>query len=200
MGIAANQARLLSITARLADVEYQTEALTASKLRLATQSSQEATNYTNNLNDIEAQRQAFLDGSIWDSMPIEFAYLNSAEYGVEGKSANEWKLLANTTQTSDENYATYNTNYNNAMEKAQRAYQRDMAAWNAAQNTAEYDALKREAEMDHEVVLQDIKNKEAAIDMKINPLQAEHEALKTERDSLKSLIKDNTDKSFNLFS
>ena len=52
MGIAANQARLLSITARLADVEYQTEALTASKLRLATQSSQEATNYTNNLNDI----------------------------------------------------------------------------------------------------------------------------------------------------
>ena len=120
-------------------------------------------------------------------MPIEFAYLNSAEYGVEGKSANEWKLLANTTQTSDENYATYNTNYNNAMEKAQRAYQRDMAAWNAAQNTAEYDALKRQAEMDHEVVLQDIKNKEAAIDMKINPLQAEHEALKTESESLKSL-------------
>ncbi len=199
MGIAASQARLLSITARLADVEYQTEALTAAKLRLATQSSREASEYTNKLSDIEAQKQAFLDGSIWDSMPIEFSYLNNAEYGVEGKSANEWKLLVNTTSSSDENYATYTTNYNDAMERAQKAYQRDMKAWNDSQNTSNFDSLEKKAELEHENVLREIKNKEAAIDMKINPLQAEHEALKTESESLKSLIKDNTDTSFKLF-
>ena len=77
-------------------------------------------------------------------MPIEFSYLNSAEYGVDGKSANDWKLLVNTTPSSDENYTTYTKNYNAAMEKAQKAYQRDMEAWNASQNTSAFESLERE--------------------------------------------------------
>ena len=68
-----------------------------------------------------------------------------------------------------------------------------------AKNTAQFDKLEKQAELEHEIVLKEIKDKEAAIDMKINPLQAEHEALKTESESLKSLIKENTDTSFKLF-
>lgn len=200
MDIAANQARLLSITARLADVEYQTEFLTAKKLRLGTESSNETINYSNNLNDIESQKQAFLDGSIWDSMPIEYVYLNNAEYGVDGLSANGWQSKIAGMSKDDEKYEEYLKNYNEAMEKAKKAYARDLKAYQDAQNTSNFDRLEKQAEVEHEIVLQKIKDKEAAIDMELNPLQAEHEALKTERDSLKSLIKDNSDKSFNLFS
>ena len=111
MGIAASQARLLSITARLADVEYQTEALTASKLRLATQSSQEARNYSDTLYDIQEQRQAFLDGSIWDSNPLDTLYFYNPEFGVDGKSAKEWERTLSITPADDENYQTIEKNY-----------------------------------------------------------------------------------------
>lgn len=197
MGIAANQARLLSITARLADVEYQTEALTASKLRLATQSSQEARNYSSTLYDIQSQRQEALDGSTLFSG--QNLYMYSVTY--EGKTAKEWEMLVNSTSSDNENYTTYVANYNEAMQLVQQKMNEDTAANSAyTEASKQFDALERQAEMEHEIVLQDIKNKEAAIDMEINPLQAEHEALKTEKDSLQSLIKDNTDKSFNLFS
>ena len=40
MGMAASQARLLCITARIHDVEYQAQAIQAAKVQLATQSDQ----------------------------------------------------------------------------------------------------------------------------------------------------------------
>jgi len=51
MGLAASQARLLTITARLADNELRSQTINNAKMRLATQSSQASENYINALND-----------------------------------------------------------------------------------------------------------------------------------------------------
>ncbi len=51
MGMAASQARLLTITARLADNELRSQTINNAKMRLASQSSQVSENYINALND-----------------------------------------------------------------------------------------------------------------------------------------------------
>ena len=51
MGLAASQARLLTITARLADNELRSQTINNAKMRLATQSSQASENYVNALNN-----------------------------------------------------------------------------------------------------------------------------------------------------
>ena len=50
MGMSASQARLLSITVRINDVEYKSQQISNTKLRLADEAEQLATNYTNALN------------------------------------------------------------------------------------------------------------------------------------------------------
>ena len=51
MGMAASQARLLTITARLADNELRSQTINNAKMRLSTQSSQASENYINALNN-----------------------------------------------------------------------------------------------------------------------------------------------------
>lgn len=51
MGLAASQARLLTITARLADNELKSQTINNAKMRLATQSSQASENYISALNN-----------------------------------------------------------------------------------------------------------------------------------------------------
>ncbi|MCQ2739704.1 MAG: hypothetical protein MJ237_05695 [bacterium] len=57
---------------------------------------------------------------------------------------------------------------------------------------------KAEAEYEHEMKI--INRKDEKYDNELKKLETEEEALKTERDTLKSTIKDNIEKTFNLFS
>ena len=56
------------------------------------------------------------------------------------------------------------------------------------------------AEAEYNAATQKINNKEKKLDQQLKTMDTEHSALQTEQDSVKSLIKDNVDKSFNLFS
>ena len=58
----------------------------------------------------------------------------------------------------------------------------------------------RKAEANYEAELAKINQKEKMLDFELDNLQTEHNALKAEMDSIKSLIKDNVEKSFNIFS
>jgi len=51
MGIAANQARLMTLTARQSDLEYKAQQISAIKMRISQASSTLATNYANALNN-----------------------------------------------------------------------------------------------------------------------------------------------------
>ena len=64
MGLAASQARLLTITARLADNELRSQTINNAKMRLATQSAQASQNYVNALNQSDLMfKNTMLDGT-----------------------------------------------------------------------------------------------------------------------------------------
>ena len=56
------------------------------------------------------------------------------------------------------------------------------------------------AEAEYNAKTLKINNKEKLLDNDLKALDTEHNALTTEQDSIKSLIKENVDKTFNLFS
>lgn len=112
MGVASNQARLMTLTSRQHDLELRAQSISAQKMIMAMESQSVATTYTNALN-------AGSDSST-----------------------------------------------------ALGSYTAAMAEISAA---------------------------EKLLDLELTQINTEHEAVKTEYDSVKSLISDNTDKSFNIF-
>ena len=71
---------------------------------------------------------------------------------------------------------------------------------NTSYRTTYDDNEVRKAEANYEAELAKINQKEKMLDFELDNLQTEHNALKAEMDSIKSLIKDNVEKSFNIFS
>lgn len=123
MGVAANQARLMSLTARQGDLELRAQQISAEKMRLAM------------------------------------------------------------TQQST----------SNAYSKALNEYGKNPDATGAA---SKLDL----AEKEYDKSVNDLAAQEKLLDMELTQINTEHNAIKTEYDSIKSLIKDNVDKSFNIFS
>ena len=87
MGMAASQARLLSITTRLSDNELRSQLINNSKMRLATESSQVSENYINALNEAQymftnydADNNASYQQLTFNSMTAYNEYNN--QYGV----------------------------------------------------------------------------------------------------------------------
>ncbi len=85
MGMAASQARLLTITARLADNELRSQTINNAKMRLSTQSSQASENYINALNN---------------------ATMKFSNYDVNGEAVSQ-----NLTFNALTAYSSYNTQY-----------------------------------------------------------------------------------------
>ena len=122
MGISANQARLMTLTARQHDLELRAQQISATKMTLSLQSQQWATEYSNELNKATAGNNGGFDQG--------------------------------------------------AIETAKAKYDEKTTAISA---------------------------QEKLLDMELTQINTEHSAVKTEYDSIKSLIGDNVDKSFNVF-
>ena len=122
MGVAANQSRLMTLTARQHDLELRAQQISAKKMILSLQSQKFATDYSAALNSATANQSG---GFNQDAINTASAAYNSATISL---SAAE-KLL----------------------------------------------------------------------DLELTQINTEHNAVKTEYDSIKSLIGDNVDKSFNVF-
>lgn len=112
MGMAASQARLLTITARLADNELRSQTINNAKMRLATESSQASENYITALND------ANLMFSNYDSTGAERAQLltfnaltayssYNNQYGLINSSG---QILVNETEAATFEAANGNLN------------------------------------------------------------------------------------------
>ena len=89
MGMAASQARLLTITARLADNELKSQSINNAKMRLATQSSQASEKYINALN------QANLMFSNYDASGSEQSQLLTFNALTAFSSYNNQNVLVN---------------------------------------------------------------------------------------------------------
>jgi len=72
MGLAASQARLLTITARLADNELRSQTINNAKMRLATQSAQASDEYVNALNSAQMMFSNTTVDGLAQSQPLTF--------------------------------------------------------------------------------------------------------------------------------
>ena len=114
MGMAASQARLLTITARLADNELRSQTINNAKMRLSTQSSQASENYINALNN---------------------ATMKFSNYDVNGEAVSQ-----NLTFNALTAYSSYNTQYGLANASGQLLVSESEAAMfkNAGGNLNKY--------------------------------------------------------------
>ena len=205
MGMAASQARLLSITARMTDVEYKSQQISNTKIRLADESEQVAEDYTKALNK---QKLTYTNWSKEGKMetislnPTNVSQAGMTLYSREtGKAltADEISAMKNVTSSefyemiqSGQFYLVSNT------EKDDEGHLKEMSVDGTNQLAIATELAKAEAEYNAKTAK--INNKEKLLDNDLKALDTEHNALKTEYDSVKSLISDNVSKSFNLFS
>ena len=126
MGLAASQARLLTITARLTDNELRSQTINNAKMRLATQSSQASENYINALNNATYQFTNYdLTGGLV-TQPLTFNALTAyspynTQYGLINAagqllvSENEAKLFIAANGNLDDylksHHLVYGTSY-----------------------------------------------------------------------------------------
>lgn len=122
MGVSSNQARLMTLTSRMADLELRAQQISNQKIIMSLKTEAIALKYSNDINDATNEK----DGSV------------------------------------------------------------DEARMNKAQS-------------DYETASADLSKDEKLLDLELSQVNTEHNAAKTEYDSVKSLVSDNVDRSFNLF-
>ena len=260
MGMSASQARLLSITARMNDVEFKSQSIANTKIRLADESEQIANDYTKALNK---QKFTYTDYSSGTAVKVDLNSSTLANYGLTLKSRNPERAfqvinphtgqIAGTFTTREEaeaqrfrktrpsvpggpNYmpgppvpgivteidknvpTTFSSsNLYEMIESGQFYLEGDITKTTAdgtetsgrgeisvTSSTAmaiENDTAElAKAEAEYNAKTAKINNKEKLLDNDLKALDTEHSALSTEFDSVKTLIGDNVEKSFNLFS
>ena len=208
MGMSASQARLLSITARMNDVEYKSQQISNTKVRLADESEQVANEYTKALNKTK------LTFNSYDKQGNAVKYsLNSAN--MNGILKNQFKLVSTngkqvpTTYSESQLYEMLESGEYMLQEYTKKtdADGTTVEGWfdtSTSSNTqlaVESDSAElAKAEAKYNAATLKINNKEKLLDNDLKALDTEHTALKTEQDSIKSLVKENVEKTFNLFS
>ena len=228
MGISASQARLLSITSRMNDVEYKSQQISNTKVRLADEAEQVANAYTKALNKTK------LTFSTYDkdhgSMKVDLNSNNLANLKTideNGNSVQRFRLIK--ADGSNQEVALYDAKTNpfgakftesqlyEMLESGKYMLQEyttktdatgiqkrgyfDTSTSSNTQLAIEADQTElAKAEAEYNAKTLKINNKEKLLDNDLKALDTEHNALKTEQESIKSLIKENVDKTFNLFS
>ena len=205
MGMSASQARLLSITARMTDIEFKSQQISNTKIRLADESEQVAENYTKALNKQK------LTKTVWDANTQQMTRVglkpsNLSSYGMELRAKDgsniDMAKMAKVTESemydmiqSGEFYlvSTTQKDENNNPKQVSVDGSNSLAIESDSSDLAK-------AEAEYNAKTAKINTKEKLLDNDLKALDTEHSALKTEMDSVKSLIKDNVDKTFNLFS
>ena len=110
MGLAASQARLLTITARLADNELHSQTINNAKMRLATQSAQASDEYVSALNNAQMMFSNIGVDGLTQNQPLTYRALTqyspyNTQYGIVNS--------AGQIMVSEEEATIFNENKNN---------------------------------------------------------------------------------------
>ena len=214
MGMSASQVRLLSLTARMNDVEFKSQQLANTKMRLADESSQVADEYTRELNKTQIMTTDYSTGmaqtvSLNPSNLLNMGYAlmkrNGDDAGdVTAKYAN---ITSSELYEMIESGEFYIVGIENYVENENGEAKYDIPTTNneisIASSTKLYlqsdSSVVAKAEANYTAEMNKINKKDKQLDNDIKKLDTEHNALKTEVDSVKNIISDNVEKSFNLF-
>ena len=202
MGMSASQARLLAITSRINDIEFKSQQVSNIKIRLADESEQVANAYTAALNKTKITYTNYSSGT---AQNID---LNSTNLATAG-----YKLIKRGSNGNDTAYnGTYDAATLHEMIESGEFYlvksgvmsnfaaaEESVSGNNQLMIQSDTTSLAK-AEADYNAATAKINKKEKQLDNEMKQLDTEHNALNTEFDSVKNLIGDNVEKSFNLFS
>ena len=225
MGMSASQARLLSITSRMNDIELRSQQISNTKIRLADESEQVANEYTAALNKTKL---TYTDYSSGQAQQVDLTPKNLSEFGYKlvnretgeifkgnvdastmyemiesgqffiGEGGDETTVVKLVRPPSSQKGVIYQPR------REEHTYVENAKEITVSGNTQmaitsdTTDLAKAEA--DYNAKTAKINAKEKKLDQQMKEMDTEHSALKTEYDSVKSLIGDNISKSFQLFS
>ena len=224
MGMSASQARLLSITSRMNDIELRSQQISNTKIRLADESEQVANEYTKALNKTKL---TYTDHSSEQTQQVDLTPKNLSKFGYklinrETKEVFSGNVDAATMYEMIESGQFFIGEGGKEIEKlineapkgkggvryqpkwVAHTFVTDAKEINISGNsqmaiTSDTTDLAK-AEADYNAKTAKINAKEKKLDQQMKAMDTEHSALKTEYDSVKSLISDNISKSFQLFS
>ena len=225
MGMSASQARLLSITSRMNDIELRSQQISNTKIRLADESEQVANDYNKALN---ASKLTYTDYSSGQAQQVDLTPKNLSEFGYKLVNRETGEIFkgdvdASTMYEMIESGQFYigeggdeTTSYTYEAPKTNNSgihYVPKRVAHTFVENAKEItvsgntqmaiqsdDTNLAKAEAEYNAKTAKINSKEKKLDQQMKEMDTEHNALKTEYDSVKSLISDNISKSFQLFS
>ena len=221
MGLSASQARLLNLTARMHDIEYKAQNLEAQKLQMANESTQVYQEYENALNKQKIQfKKIGTDGSA-NYVDASLNTLFDAGYKVrvqnkdgnwtecatlkEVQTATDKTTLSGTSTEVLRNmveagFIVFEKPTNEVDEKGNKIYSEvNIATDTSLQEVSDETELKK-AEAKYEADMRKINAKDKKFDTDLAAMEQERNAIKTEMDTLKSVAKDNVDRTFKLFS
>ena len=196
MGLAASQARLLTITSRLSNTELRQQQIANTKMRLSADQEQVSTKYSNALNN---QTLTLNDA------PMTYSDLVAAGHSVVRTSDGAYAGAAQTASNKSFEQMLNNSDfliqgilsgYLTLMKDGQQ-----VSLAGSKEISTVYDKSDdAQAEAEYNAAMAKINRKEKALDSEMKRLDTEHSALQTELESIKSIISDHAGKDFNLFS
>ena len=208
MGMSSSQARLLSITARINDVEFKSQSIANTKIRLADESEAASKAYTDALNQSKLTFTTWsAPGQEGQTVKVDLSISNlrtyMQDYKLYDKNGND--ITNDSAYDNIDEYALYQMIesgefYLAKFNETENAYKQVTVSGDNQLGIDSVDNAKlAQAEAEYNAVTSRINRKEKLLDNEMKALDTEHNALKTEQDSIKSLIKDNVDKTFNIF-
>ena len=219
MGFSASQARLLNLTARMHDIEYKAQNLEAQKLQMANESTQVYQEYENALNKQKVQLKhigadgsaEYRDASLEDIINAGYEVIVQSNDGTWTTCKTTAEITAATQIQADAMGKT--ETLRNMVEAGFIVFRKpgldadgnqtftevNIATDTSLQEVSDETELKK-AEAKYEADMRKIDAKDKKFDTDLAALEQERNAIKTEIDTLKTVAKDNVDRTFKLFS
>ncbi len=224
MGLSSSQARLLNLTNRMHQIEYKAAKLEAEKLQMANESAKAYDEYLDALETTKLQSKTLAsDGSISYGDVTKFANLTAAGFALKCIQTFTYPKTGGTGSVTKDSIITavpsgmtddettimnlINSGYFVVVEKkdpAQGFTSENLNETSVATNTAlreitDEKKLKK-AEAKYEADMKKIDMKDRKFDTDLAALDAERNAVKSEMDTLKTVAKENVDRTFKIFS
>ncbi|MCR5266830.1 MAG: hypothetical protein K6E29_09610 [Cyanobacteria bacterium RUI128] len=219
MGLSSSQARLLTLTARMHQIEYKAAKLEAMKLQMANESRRVYDEYLEALDKTKVQVKKLnsVGAATYEDIS-SYATLTNAGYKLY-QIGEDGELTAVTSGTGSftiagqsVNITTFNTevltNLLNSgwfiLKKIDVASGADLYETSVAVDTGlqevSDETLLRKAEAKYEADMRKIDAKDRKYDTDLAALDTERNAIKSEMETLKTVAKDNVERTFKLFS
>ena len=226
MGLSSSQARLLNLTSRMHQIEYKAAKLEAEKLQMTNESSRVYEDYLEALDKTKIQRKVLTtDGSITYKDMANYTEFTNAGYALvhdgviyDGatktwdalktalgiKTENDFETtLTNIINSGEVTIVTKNPNtkaFPTGVDDATFTVYETSVATNTGLQEVSDESLLKKAEAKYEADMKKIDKKDRKYDSDLAALDTERNAIKSEMETLKTVAKENVDRTFKLFS